>query len=75
MNSLDAFLDSLALKCLRCGSQESVEMESSRTMYPFEGKEGSPEDPNRDIPLCRPCAKQHHEEWDDRWADYYSSVR
>jgi hypothetical protein len=42
-----------------------VKPESSRTMYHWNG-EG--EDPNRDVWLCRRCAKEHHEHWDDMWA-------
>lgn len=57
--------------CLRCGSTVGVEMESSRTQYHFEGEDNSPDDPNKDIPLCRPCAAEHHEYWDDMWREYY----
>lgn len=31
-------------------------------------------DPNAPIPLCRPCAAEHHAEWDERWADYYAGL-
>jgi hypothetical protein len=58
-------------RCLNCGSAEGVEMESSRTMYHWEG-EGP--DPNRPLPLCRECAKEHHENWDDQWSDYYGGL-
>ena len=33
-----------------------------------------PEDPNADIPLCRSCAEAHHEEWNNRWAEYYRGL-
>lgn len=56
-----------------CEATEGVEPESSRTMYPFEGVRGSPEDPNRPIYLCCACAKVHHEHWDEQWKDYYAS--
>jgi hypothetical protein len=57
-----------------------VELEDSRTMYEKprlsvwkrllredEGL-GSDSDPNAPIPLCRPCAKEHHENMTDQWA-------
>lgn len=69
------------MECLYCGGTEGVELESSRTCYekprlsvweklllPEEGLDLGP-DPNAPIPLCRPCAKEHHENWDDRWAE------
>lgn len=46
----------VALECLCCGSTDGVEMESSRTCYPFEGDADDPANPNRPVPLCRPCA-------------------
>jgi DNA-directed RNA polymerase subunit RPC12/RpoP len=58
--------------CQYCGRRvPGVERECSRTRYPWNG-EGK--DPNRDVYLCRDCAKDHHEHWDDRWADYYSGL-
>ena len=51
----------------------TVRRECSRTMYHFEGEPGSPEDPNRYLLLCRTCAKQHHEFWDDMWAEWNNS--
>ncbi len=63
------------LECERCGRQCSgVKSESSRTMYNFDGPIGSPEDPNRDIMLCRDCAKEHHDYWNERWDDYYAGL-
>jgi len=63
-----------ALRCLRCDTTEGVKMESSRTQYPFKGKVDDPENPNRDVPLCRVCAKEHHDHWDERWADYRAGL-
>jgi hypothetical protein len=48
-----------------------VELESSRTMYVWDGQG---EDPNRPRALCRDCAKLHHEEWDTAWREYYSGL-
>ena len=31
-------------------------------------------DPNADIPLCPPCAEEHHAEWTSRWEEYYSGL-
>ena len=46
-------------------------MESSRTMYHWSTQEN---DPNHPLPLCRECAEEHHEQWDDQWADYYGGL-
>lgn len=54
------------MKCAKCGTGFSVQLEDSRTMYNWEG-EG--EDPNAPIPLCPQCAKEHHENWDDMWSN------
>lgn len=27
---------------------------------------------NAPVPLCRPCAKEHHEYWDGMWEEYYA---
>lgn len=62
------------LQCLNCETTTSVEMENARTAYHFEGLLGSPDDPNRPIPLCRACAKEHHEYWDEMWTEYQRSV-
>jgi hypothetical protein len=61
----------ILLECLNCESPEGVEMESSRTCYHYDGEPGSDDDPNKSIPLCRPCAIKHHEYWDDMWHEYY----
>jgi hypothetical protein len=57
-------------KCFYCGETSGVELESSRTMCPWDGKG---ENPNKSIHLCRLCAKEHHEYWNDMWDDYYYS--
>lgn len=57
--------------CARCGATEGVELEDSRTQYHYEGEPGSEEDPNKPIPLCRLCAIEHHEYWDEMWREYY----
>jgi len=51
-----------------------VEMESSRTMYPWDGPEDDPDNPNRPIALCRECAKDHHQHWDAMWAEYRAGL-
>ena len=55
--------------CARCGSREGIKLEDARTHY--DHKEGEP-DPNADIPYCSPCAVEHHEHWDEMWAEYNS---
>jgi len=44
----------------QCRDQD-IQLEPSRTAYPWDGQG---EDPNRPIPLCRPCAEEHHKHWD-----------
>lgn len=58
--------------CTACGTFQGVQLEPSRTAYHFEGEIGSPEDPNKPMALCRSCAKEYHEYWDEMWAEYYS---
>ena len=55
-----------------CGGD--VLMEDSRTQYHYEGEKGAEGDPNKDIPLCRLHAKEHHEHWNEMWADYHSGL-
>ena len=55
--------------CARCGSREGVKLEGARTAY-CETEENP--DPNADIPFCRPCAEEHHDHWDEMWAEYNS---
>jgi len=52
-------------------SGPTVQLESSRTMYHWDGKG---EDPNRDVWLCPDCAKEHHDYWDEMWS-YANSGR
>ena len=49
-----------------------VLFEGSRTQYHYEGEKGTKDDPNKDIPLCRLHAKEHHEYWNEMWAEYNS---
>lgn len=51
-----------------------VRLESSRTMYHFEGVPGTQEDPNRPRALCRRHAREHHAHWDEMWRDYYEGL-
>lgn len=67
---------------------EGVEFESSRTAYHHEPCQhedclACPElrdacyrdrDPNKPIALCRPCTKEHHENWDAQWSEYYAGL-
>ncbi len=63
-----------SLACMRCAATDGVAVENSRTQYPFDGELNSKDDPNASIPLCRDCAKEHHEYWDSMWADYYNGL-
>jgi hypothetical protein len=65
--------------CTRCGTTNGVELEDSRTAYSqpdldifdrlmLDGE--PPPDPNAPVLLCRPCAKEHHEYWDEMWDEY-----
>ena len=60
--------------CEQCGRKEDVALEGTRTMYHFEGEPGSKDDPNRPLRLCRTCAKDYHEYWDDMWNAYRSGL-
>lgn len=74
--------------CLCCGSTTDVKLEDSRTHYETPRRDryekflamgedncpADPVDPNAPIPLCRACAKEHHSEWDERWAEYHSGL-
>jgi len=69
----------MADACVRCGTSEGVKLEDARTAYEqpspdfFDHLVGVPlPDPNAPVLLCRSCAKEHHEFWDEMWADYYS---
>lgn len=60
---------------------DEVELEPSRTCYASVTQtrierilEDPIQDPNAPIPLCRGCAIDHHQFWDDVWAEYYSGL-
>lgn len=55
--------------CKGCRAWWGVRWESSRTAYHWDGKG---KNPNADVPLCRICAKEHHEYWTDMWRGYYA---
>lgn len=58
----------MLLMCARCDTTENVSLENSRTCHVAREEEPNP---NAPIPLCPSCAKEHHEYWDEMWADYY----
>jgi hypothetical protein len=60
-------------RCENCGTTDMVELEDSRTCYTHGTIDDGPEDPNRRVALCRDCAKEHHDNWDAMWSDYYGS--
>lgn len=66
--------------CAHCGTTEGVKLEDSRTQYPpmkysfwaaVMYDDDKLPDPNAPIPLCRECAVEHHEHWDEQWRDFY----
>lgn len=57
-------------RCEHCGAMKGLESESSRTMYHWDGEWNDPNNPNRNVLLCRQCAFMHHEYWDEMWDDY-----
>jgi hypothetical protein len=72
--------------CERCKiAGPGVELEDSRTAYVRPRLDawtrlllddellGRPPDPNAPLWLCRDCAADHTEYWDEMWRDYYSS--
>lgn len=60
-------------KCEFCGTKKNLKLENSRTAYSWSGEFDGPDDPNRSKLLCRACAKEHHDYWDDMWQDYCNS--
>lgn len=56
--------------CEYCGNRRGVRPENSRTFYHFDGDFYAPENPNRDVHLCRSCADEHHAHWDAMWSNY-----
>jgi hypothetical protein len=70
------------MQCEYCDSTEGVVLEDSRTSYSLPDLTIYdllfPEDlenPNRPIWLCRSCAEEHHEFWDEQWREYWDSIR
>jgi hypothetical protein len=73
--------------CHHCGTHHGVEWEPSRTAYAkpvlnwwqrllLDGEGlGAVPDPNDPAWLCRACAKEYHEFWDEMWNDYYHAIR
>jgi hypothetical protein len=68
--------------CAQCGAAKGVELEDARTNYIPEvpdvfdrlRDDGDPPDPNAPLPLCRACAKAHHEYFDDVWREYNAGL-
>ena len=69
--------------CEQCGRTEGVEAEDSRTNYPepildiwdrllLDGAD--PPSPNDPLFLCRDCAKEHHEYFDEVYKEYYAGL-
>jgi hypothetical protein len=68
--------------CEHCGQIDGVELEPTRTAYAYptpnawrrllwedEGLSGTPPDPNSPSWLCRKCAVEYHEYWDEMWSN------
>ena len=53
--------------CERCGYLWGVTYEPCRTQYADEKMNVEPK-------LCRSCAQEHHDYWDERWAEYYGGL-
>lgn len=73
-------------KCEQCEATEGVELEGTRTAYAApringwtrlllddEIADNSP-DPNTGMWLCRDCAKEYHEYWDEMWENARPSL-
>jgi len=65
--------------CEYCGCPYGVFLEDSRTAYEYPDRtryqiiaDIQLPDPNAPLALCRDCAEEHHEFWDDMWTEYYS---
>ena len=54
-------------RCEACGEAGDVRKEDSRTQYHWDG---TGEDPNAPLHLCRDCAETHHANWDEMWREY-----
>jgi hypothetical protein len=69
------------LLCQACGATTGVAYENARTAYEVPEptfwdriRGETPDLPNQPIPLCRPCAKEHHEHWTQMWDEYRSGL-
>jgi hypothetical protein len=60
--------------CEHCKSICHLKLEGSRTLYNFDGNWCDPKNPNRPLFLCRRCAEDHHNHWDEMWSDYHSGL-
>ena len=58
--------------CFDCEGE--VEMRGAMTAYHFEGVPNSPEDPNRDRPMCEAHWQNYHDHWKAMWDEYYSGI-
>lgn len=84
----DKALQNTRRRCERCGKTGGVRLEDARTNYVREpptvwqriqAADGGltpsmMDDPNKPLALCRACAKEHHDYWDERWNEYYDGV-
>jgi hypothetical protein len=57
--------------CECCDRTADVQWEPSYTAYYWDG---TGEDPNRPVALCRDCEPTHREYWKERWDDYYAGL-
>jgi hypothetical protein len=53
--------------CAYCDRDTLVGRESSRTVYTDQSL-------NVDKILCAPCAREHHDHWDEAWDSYYGGL-
>ncbi len=61
-------------RCELCHSWFSrLRLESSRTLYNFDGSWFNHNNPNKPQLYCPCCAAYHHKYWDDIWSEYRSS--
>lgn len=61
-------------ECKGCGRVRPLVRGPSMTAYHFEGRIGSPEDPNREFYSCTDCRDEHIENMRERWDEYYSGL-
>lgn len=54
--------------CEHCGRRPAF-LWPSLTAYSWDG---TGEDPNRDLKLCKECGEEHQQIMEDQWNDYYS---